>query len=54
MEVDFPQFVEDLVHEGAMAAGTDVLTYLCALVCEDSLRRDEVKRSEVRPWDWTV
>jgi hypothetical protein len=48
MDVDFPRFVEDLVHEGAAAAGTDVLTYLCALVCEDSNRRDEAKKNPPR------
>ena len=48
MEVDFPEFVEDLIYEGAAAAGTDALTYLCALVCEDANRRDQAKKDPPR------
>ncbi len=48
MHLDFPRFVEDLVHEGAAAAGTDALTYLSALVCEDSFKRNGEKTSASR------
>jgi hypothetical protein len=45
MDIDFPRFIEDLVEEGAAADGVDILTYLCALVCEDSNRREEARKN---------
>ncbi|MHB1785282.1 MAG: hypothetical protein ACYCS7_03905 [Acidimicrobiales bacterium] len=48
MDLDFPRFVEELAEEGAAAAGVDVLTYLCVLVCEDANRREEVRKNPPR------
>ena len=35
MELDLPHFIEELIHKGASAAGTDAATYVAALVSED-------------------
>jgi hypothetical protein len=48
MDLDLPQFVEELAEQGAAADGTDVLTYLCVLVCEDANRRDEARKNSPR------
>ena len=45
VELDFPRFVLDLIHEGAESSGSDALTYLTALVCQDALRRDEERKA---------
>lgn len=48
MELDLPRFVEELAVAGAAAEGTDVLTYVCVLICEDANRREEVRKNPPR------
>jgi hypothetical protein len=48
MNIDFPPFIEELVHEGARANGFSTLDFLCFLVCEDANRREEARKNPPR------
>ncbi len=48
MDVDFPEFIEDIVKERARAEGLDVLSYLCFLVCADWNRLEEARKNPPR------